>query len=234
MQKVIVVIPTLNEEQAIEQRIRTLFSQVVVSAVIVVDDHSQDKTQEIVRKLQQEFSSLFLLGRIHARNFSQSYREGFDYALKSGADIIVQMDADGSHDERYLADMIRKLDSHDFVIGSRYAPGGGIRQWNTARRLLSRFGNYYARAITRIPYADATGGYNAWKRQVLENIDFSQLSNKGYVFQVWLKWNAHKKKFVGYEHPIVFVERQKGKSKFHFWMIVESLVEILKLRIYDR
>ena len=231
MKKVVVIIPTLNEAENIEQRIRAVSACNTVSTIIVVDDSSTDATPQIVTGLQSENPNLILIARTSPKNFSQSYREGFARALAEGADVLIQMDADGSHDERYIDAMVLALDQSDFAIGSRYGNGGGIEQWDAIRRLLSRSANLYAKLLLSIPYHDLTGGYNAWKREVLESIDFSRLSNKGYVFQIWLKWNAHKNNFTGTEVPIIFTERRKGKSKFNFQIILETIREIFKMSL---
>ncbi len=233
MKKVAVIIPTLNEARNIKPLIRKLLSYVYVSLIIIVDDSSTDGTPSIVQNLQKKNGEqkIILIQRKGARNFSESYHEGFMRAIKENADILVQMDADGSHGTEYLKKMLSALATYDFAIGSRYIKGGGIENWSKVRRILSAGANIYAKLLLKMPFNDVTSGYNAWKREVIESIDFSKLTNKGYVFQVWLKWNAHSKKFKGKEIPIIFVERVFGKSKMRFKMIFESFYEVFMLML---
>ncbi|MEK7566536.1 MAG: glycosyltransferase, partial [Patescibacteria group bacterium] len=145
-------------------------------------------------------------------------------------DYIVQMDADLSHDPNVILEMLSKTQNHDVVLGSRYIPGGAIENWNPARRLLSRFGNIYARAVLSLPYRDMTGGFKCFKRHVLENIDLDSLSSVGYNFQIETTHKAHQKGYKICEIPITFAERKTGKSKINLPIILESFWKVLLLR----
>jgi dolichol-phosphate mannosyltransferase len=234
MPKIAVVIPTYNEEKNIEQTIRAVFAQTEVTMLVVVDDASEDNTQKVVNFMQKGFTNLHLIAKSRPRSFSKSYLDGFKYCLSQGVDVIIQMDADASHNPKYIPNMLDKLATCDFVIGSRYTRGGGILHWDRTRKFISRAGNWCTQKILALPYDDLTGGFNCWRGEVISKIDFTKLTNKGYVFLVWMKWNAYMHGFKGEEVPIIFTERRLGRSKFNLRIIFESVWEIIKLRIIKK
>ena len=159
-----------------------------------------------------------------------AYIVGFKAALDAGADYIMEMDADLSHDSRYLPDFLKELEKSDLVLGSRYVKGGGIKNWGLTRRAVSRLGNIYARVIQGVPIRDLTGGFKGYRRAVLEKIDLAALDSQGYVFSIETTYLAYRQGFTIKEIPIIFAEREAGKSKFSFKIFCEALLRVLLLR----
>ncbi|NMK89190.1 glycosyltransferase, partial [Staphylococcus capitis] len=155
----------------------------------------------------------------------------FAWALDRGYDAVLEMDADFSHNPSYLPEFWRLLKENDVVMGSRYVGGGGVRNWGVVRQVISRGGSVYARAILGMPVNDMTGGYNAWKRHVLEAVDISTLRSEGYAFQIELKWRAWKKGFKLAEFPILFEDRTAGKSKMSKRIIVEAMMRVASMKL---
>lgn len=231
MTKTYLVIPTYNERGNIEKLVEKIFALDIADLyVLVVDDNSPDQTGELVKTLQQRFTNLELLSRQTKDGLGRAYLAGFDYALKAGADYIFEMDADLSHDPKYIPDFLRAIVKADLVLGSRYIAGGGVTNWNWSRRLISRFGNVYARAVLGLPYHDLTGGFKCYRRAVLEKIGLNDFSSVGYNFQIETTYKVHLAGFKIVETPIIFTERAEGKSKFSFKIIIESFWKVLKLR----
>lgn len=227
-----VVIPTLNEAAGIHEIIEKIRLTADVKWIIVVDDGSTDGTIDCVKQRQIGDPLLLLIVRTQGKNFAKSYIEGFQKALELQADIIIQMDADGSHDPEVINNMIHALNLHDFAIGSRYVKGGDVKDWNTQRLAISRLGNFYFRTLVGLPIKDITGGFNAWKANTLRNIDFHKLECNGYVFQLWLKWMAFTKGYSFIEIPITFTERKAGNSKFHWKIMLESAIDAIKIKFH--
>ncbi len=231
MAKVYLVIPTYNEKANIAGLVERIFALAVNDLhILVVDDNSPDGTGNLVEELKTHYPNLEILHRQKKAGLGRAYLAGFSYALKQGADYIFEMDADFSHDPKYLPDFLRAITSADLVIGSRYINGGGVSNWSMLRRLISRFGNAYARLILSLPYQDLTGGFKCYRRKVLETIGFSDVSSVGYNFQIETTYQAHLAGFKIVEIPIIFVERASGKSKFSLKIMVESFWKVLLLR----
>ena len=179
--KVLIIIPTYNEEENIREIINQIWAQTPRAHVLVVDDNSKDDTQAIVRDIQREHPAmLHLLGRSGKLGLGTAYIAGFKWALARDYDVIIEMDADLSHDPKEVSAMLREMEQCDVVIGSRYIPGGGTVNWTLPRKLISRFGSLYARTILRMKVRDLTGGYNAWSRLVLTKIDLDAVKSEGY------------------------------------------------------
>jgi len=159
-----------------------------------------------------------------------AYISGFIWGLERGYQLFVEMDADFSHNPLYLPQMINKINSHDFIIASRYIKGGGIKGWGVFRKTISRFGSIYAKTILGIPINDLTGGYNIWKREVLNGIDLGKVKSEGYSFQIELKYRAHMRGFRFVEFPIIFEDRFQGKSKMSKRIILEALYRVWQLK----
>jgi len=227
-----VVIPTLNEKENIAAILREISAFSFVNAVIIVDDNSRDGTPEIVKQMQNEVKNcrIYLIERKKKKSFSRSYIEGFRFAFQLGAEHIVQMDADGSHDIQSLRQIFHLLNEYDLVIGSRYAKGGKIKGWNIWRRLISYIGNSYARCVLGVPIYDFTSGYNGWRTSFLRNISLEKTPS-GYGFQIWLKWKAYLMGAKYKEIPIIFRERKRGNSKFDFKYILEALFSVFYMRV---
>jgi len=238
--KFLIVIPTYNEIQNLKGLIEAVFQTVDSKAqlfgikeahVLVVDDNSPDGTGKLAEELSKKESRLFVLHRTQKNGLGKAYVAGFAWALDRGYDAICEMDADFSHNPAYLTEFWRLLKDHDVVMGSRYVNGGGVRNWGLARQMISRGGSVYARAILGMPVNDMTGGYNAWKREVLEAVDISSLRSEGYAFQIELKWRAWKKGFKLVEFPILFEDRTAGKSKMSKKIIVEAMMRVAGMKL---
>ncbi len=232
--KTIIVIPTYNERDNIEVVLKQIFDVSLSDLwVVVVDDNSPDGTGHHVEQLKSRYSKLQVIHRQGKLGLGTAYVAGFQEALRAGADYILEMDADLSHDPRYLPEILRQAQSFDLVLGSRYVSGGGVKNWNFFRRCISRFGNFYAQIILSVPIKDLTGGFKCYKRKVLEAIDLGSLSSVGYNFQIETTYKAYKQGFRIKEIPIVFAEREEGKSKFSIIIILESFWKVIILRLFS-
>ena len=224
------VIPTFNERENLPIVVSQLMHLPRVR-VLVVDDGSPDGTGDVADGLAAQFADrVDVLHRTGRRGLGSAYIEGMQCALKSDTDLIAQMDADLSHDVRYLPDMIAATATADLVIGSRYVPGGGVSNWPVNRRLLSRFANIYVRVVTGLRIKDATAGYRCWRRETLMALPLSTLQSSGYSFQVEMAWETVQRGLRVVEVPIVFVERARGASKLNRSAIAESALLPWRLR----
>jgi dolichol-phosphate mannosyltransferase len=232
--KVLITIPTLNESENIEDLINSIFESTMPDQVniLVVDDNSPDGTASIVKNLiiGKYKNKLFLLERDAKKGIASAYIAGFRWGLAKDYDLFGEMDADFSHNPKYLPGMIDISEKYDFVIGSRYIGAGGMPDWGFIRKLISWGGSLYSRLILGIPIKDLTGGFNLWKRNILEKIDLDNIVSKGFLFQVELKFRAYKLKFNFMEFPIVFKNRAKGKSKMSFLIFLEAILNVWKLK----
>jgi dolichol-phosphate mannosyltransferase len=219
----IIVIPTYNEKENIERMTRRLMEMDTGASLLIVDDNSPDGTGEIADRLASEFEKVSVLHRAGKEGLGQAYRHGFRVALDMGADYIMQMDADFSHDPRYVPAMLEAGREHDMVIGSRYVPGGGTENWSLARKLISRGGGIYTRAVTGLKIMDPTAGFRCFRADVIRAIDFSRISASGYGFQVELSYVTTVMGFDVYEIPIVFVDRAEGTSKMSKDIVWEAM-----------
>lgn len=199
--------------------------------VLVVDDGSPDGTGQIAETLSSTFPGrIEVMHRPRPAGLGSAYIDGMQHALGYQTDLIAQMDADLSHDVRYLPDLIAAASTADLVIGSRYVPGGGVSNWSLDRRLLSRFANLYVRAVTGLRVRDATAGYRCWRRETLRQLPLERLKSSGYSFQVEMAWETVRRGFRVAEVPIVFVERTQGRSKMNWPVILESVWMPWRLR----
>jgi len=238
MKKTTLVIPTYNEKESIKPLLTSinevyqaqLNSQTELT-ILFVDDSSPDGTQaEIERNLSNYNFKIEILSRKEKDGLGRAYIAGFKRAIENGADYIIQMDADLSHEPKVLPTMIEALDRNDFVIGSRYAKGGQLPKWSWSRKLISKGGNLYSRIILGFGIHDYTGGFNAYKREVLEALKLDQIKSNGYSFQIEMKYRAKRAGFKFTEVPIHFQDRTFGSSKFSRGIFVEALINTLKLR----
>lgn len=231
--EVCIVIPTLNEEGSIGDTIESILDLDLAGChIIVVDDRSADGTCDAVDRLREKNTNIRLVRRTDPRSFSRSYREGFEEAFSLGADIVVQMDADGSHVAADLRTMLPALGNKDCAVGSRYCSGGKIEGWSLERRSVSRFGNWYASFLLRSPLRDMTSGFVAWRASALRSIQphWGEIRGNGYVFQIWLKYLAERSGLRIEEIPITFVERKEGYSKYRSSIMFEAAVEVVRMR----
>jgi dolichol-phosphate mannosyltransferase len=228
-----VVIPTYNEKGNIDSMIYELFSQNIANLhILIVDDNSPDGTSQIVADLQKKYSNLQLIIREKKEGLGRAYIHGFSYALEHGADAIVQMDADFSHDPKDVPRLLHELQSTDLIIGSRYSHGISVINWPLRRLLISVFGNVYASTITGMPYKDVTGGFKAWRSQTLRDVDLTKIQADGYGFQVAMNYRTWKLGKIIKEVPIIFTERREGQSKMSKAIIREALFLVWKLRLF--
>ena len=234
----LVVIPTYNEADNIETLVHAVLNQSALDAhMLVVDDGSPDGTGDIVDGLAGTHG---LAGRLHVLHrpgksgLGRAYRAGFAWALEHGYDAVIEMDADFSHDPTYLPRLVEAADGADVVIGSRYLNGISVINWPLQRILLSWGANRYVQIITGLQVNDCTSGFRLYRRRVLESIDLPGIRSNGYSFQVEMTFRAHLAGFTITEVPIIFVERQAGKSKMSKGVIWESIQMPLKLRWRER
>jgi dolichol-phosphate mannosyltransferase len=214
--KPIVVVPTYNEAENIAKLVAALFAlQVPNLEVLVVDDQSPDGTGELVEKLAPAYT-----GRLHAmhrsgpRGLGRAYLDGFGWALKYGADAVIQMDADFSHSPTYLPQFLSFIQEYEIVVGSRYVVGGQLdKEWEVGRIVLSAWANFYARGILRMKTHDVTAGFKCWRRSALEAIRLERVRSNGYVFQVEMAYLSERLGLRVLEVPIYFEDRRIGKSK---------------------
>lgn len=230
--KVIIVTPTYNEKKNIVNLIEAVFTVNPGYDILVVDDNSPDGTGDIVRCHQKNYPNLYLETRPGKSGLGKAYIHGFQWALERDYDIIVQMDADMSHDPNEVPAMIDLLKDFDVVLGSRYAKGVSVVHWPIRRLILSYGANVYTRIVTGLPLKDATGGFKAWKREVLESIDLSNVTAEGYSFQIEMNFRAWLKKYRITEHPIIFIDRSIGESKMSRSIIYEAVLMVWRLRIW--
>ncbi|MCX5657223.1 MAG: polyprenol monophosphomannose synthase [Candidatus Omnitrophica bacterium] len=217
-----IIIPTYNESENIERLIRQVLALPGDFRIIVVDDNSPDGTGKILDKLASQLAQIRVLHRPRKLGLGTANIEGFKLALKEKADLIFQMDGDLSHQPHYLIQMLEAIKNCDLVVGSRYIPGGGVKNWGLLRRLLSRMANLYVRKITGMPLYDSTSGLKCFRREVIEYFNLDCISSEGYAFQIEMDYLAWKNNFRIQEIPIVFSERLRGKSKLNRKIIFEA------------
>jgi dolichol-phosphate mannosyltransferase len=229
------ILPTYNEAENIESLVRAVLPRLEESQaephVLIVDDDSPDGTGEIANRLAAELEQVEVLHRPRKQGLGRAYLAGFTVALERGADLVMEMDADFSHDPADVPRLIAAADAADLVLGSRYVPGGGITQWGRIRRLLSRGGSAYARWLLGIPVRDLTGGFKCFRREVLEAIDLEAVHADGYGFQIELTYRAVQAGFTVAEVPIVFRERRLGRSKMTTRIALEAVWKVPALRL---
>ncbi len=227
MTRTLVVIPTYNEHLTLPEVVARVLSAPVEVDVLVVDDASPDGTGRIADELSAEDGRVHVLHRPGKQGLGPAYRAGLGWGLDEGYDVLVEMDADLSHDPGHLPDLVAGTQRADLVLGSRYVPGGGTRNWPWHRRALSAGGNRYVRFVTGVNVHDGTSGFRAYRRAVLEEIGIRELQSDGYSFQLealLLTWRAG---FTIDEIPITFVERRAGTSKISRSIVIEAFWRVL-------
>jgi len=229
------IIPTYNEASNLERIVRASLPELERAApgvhrILVVDDNSPDGTGAIADALAAELATLEVLHRPGKSGLGQAYLAGFARALDGGAERVIEMDADFSHDPRYLPALIGASAHADLVLGSRYIAGGGVRDWGVLRQLISRGGGIYARLILGIHVRDLTGGFKCIRREVLEAIDLPSVRAEGYVFQIEVTYRAVLAGFTVREVPIVFADRTAGKSKMSSRIALEAMLMVPTLK----
>jgi dolichol-phosphate mannosyltransferase len=227
-------LPTYNEAENVDAVVRAALEQLATTGrehtILVVDDGSPDGTGEIADRLAAEHDAVRVLHRPVKEGLGRAYLAGFDLALSEGADLLLEMDADFSHDPADLPRLIAAADDADLVLGSRYVEGGGVENWGAVRRLLSRGGSWYARTLLRVPVRDLTGGFKCFQRRVLEAVDLNGVHADGYGFQIELTYRAIQAGFTVKEVPIRFRERREGHSKMTARIALEAVWKVPALR----
>ena len=232
------VLPTYNEAENIEAIVRAALPELARATddhrILVVDDNSPDGTGDIADRLAAEDAHVEVLHRLTKDGLGRAYLAGFARALEGGAELILEMDSDFSHDPKDLPRLIEGASDADLVLGSRYVRGGGVVDWGVGRRILSRGGSWYARRILGIPIRDLTGGFKCFHRRVLERLDLDGIDAYGYGFQIELTYRALKAGFRVKEVPIVFRDRQRGTSKMSPRIAAEAVLKVPLLRFGSR
>lgn len=233
MSRVTVCLPTYNERENLERMLRALRDVLPGDGgVLVIDDASPDGTGELADRLAQEIPNVAVLHRKRKEGLGPAYVAGFRRALADGAELVLEMDCDFSHDPRDVPRLIAAAESADLVLGSRYVAGGGVENWGIVRRLISAGGSAYARILLGVRVRDLTGGFKCFRRAVLEAIPLERISSKGYAFQIETTYRAACAGFRIAEVPIVFVDRAEGHSKMSRTIVLEAVwrVPLLRLR----
>ena len=228
--KALVISPTYNEKENIEKLIGEILAQNLWLDILIVDDNSPDGTGQLVEDLRKTIPQLFILHREKKEGLGRAYIAGFKWALAQGYEYIFEMDADFSHQPKYLKDFLAAIKDCDLVIGSRYIKGGGTQGWGKIREFISRFGCFYAKIILGLKIKDLTGGFKCYRSRILAAIDLDQVQSNGYMFQIEMTYKASQKGFKIKEIPIIFIDREQGKSKFNRKIIWEAIINCWKLK----
>jgi dolichol-phosphate mannosyltransferase len=231
--KAVVCLPTYNERANLEPMLRALGEVLPEGGrVLVIDDNSPDGTGELAGRLAEELGYVDVVHRERKEGLGPAYLAGFRRALSEGADLILEVDCDFSHDPKDVPRLIAAVEEGaDVALGSRYVPGGGVRNWGALRRLVSSGGSLYARALLGVPIRDLTGGFKCFKREVLEAIDLDAVSARGYAFQIETTYRALRAGFRVVEVPITFADREVGGSKMSRTIVLEAIWRVPGLRL---
>lgn len=230
--KKLVIIPTYNELENMQALLPVLMKLKQKFDVLVVDDSSPDGTAQFVETLSKTESRVHVLVRAAKQGLGKAYLAGFSWGLEQGYDVLTEMDADFSHAPHHLDEILTLIDKHDVVIGSRYVKGGGTVNWGIIRKLISRGGSLYSRLILGYPLRDWTGGFNCWRKEVLEKINLNSIRSNGYSFQIELKYKALKNGYQIFESPIVFEDRRVGQSKMSLKIVLEAFYKVWLIKSY--
>ncbi len=238
MKKLAIAIPTYNEKDNLPKLIKEIKNVILKTStdttIIIIDDNSPDGTGKIADKLSGKYnSSKFKIDVIHRSGklgLATAYLQAFKKTIKEKFDYILTMDADFSHKPEYIPDFLEKIKKYDLVIGSRKIKGGKVENWNLLRKIISKGGGLYARTILGVNIRDFTGGFNMFKRKVLDTIDLDKVKSTGYAFTIEMKYRTAKNNFSFYEIPIVFPNREKGKSKMSSKIFFEAMIRVWQLK----
>ena len=233
-ERVLVVVPTYNEAENVETILRRLTASVPGAHALVVDDGSPDGTGDLVAAMASADERIHLMRRTTKSGLGPAYVAGFRWAREHGYDVVVEMDADGSHAPEQLPDLLAALGDADLALGSRYVAGGNVTDWPLHRLILSKAGNRYTRWALRLPLSDATGGYRAARAELIDSLPFDDVASEGYCFQVDWAWRAVRAGARVTEVPITFAERALGRSKMSSSIVGEALVRVTAWGIRDR
>jgi dolichol-phosphate mannosyltransferase len=225
----VVCLPTYNERDNLEPMLRALGDKGV--RVLVIDDNSPDGTGELADRLAEKLDYVDVLHRERKEGLGPAYLAGFRRALAGGADLVLEMDCDFSHDPNDVPRLITAAEDADVVLGSRYVTGGGVRNWGLLRRFVSAGGSWYARVLLGVSVRDLTGGFKCYRRAVLERIDLDAITAKGYAFQIETTYRALRAGFRVVEVPITFADREVGGSKMSKGIVAEAIWRVPELRL---
>jgi len=228
----LVIIPTYNEKDNVREIALAVHGVVPAARILFVDDNSPDGTGALLDELARTSPWVSVLHRPGKQGLGTAYVAGFKHGLAQGAQVLIELDADFSHDPKYLPEMLRRLEAGaDVVVGSRYVEGGGTENWGAGRRFISKGGGIYARTILGLGIRDLTAGFIGYKRHVLEAVDLDGVGSQGYGFQIEMKYRVVKRGFRLEEMPIVFVDRRVGQSKMSRKIFVEAMLMVWRLRL---
>ncbi|MBB5632007.1 dolichol-phosphate mannosyltransferase [Cryobacterium mesophilum] len=227
MADTLVIIPTYNERDSLAALVGRVRQRVPGADVLIIDDSSPDGTGELADRLASDDPVVGVVHRARKDGLGRAYLTGFHYAMERGYHYIVEIDADGSHDPADLPAMVRDArNGASLVLGSRWVPGGSVLNWPWARRMISRIGNSYARAVLGSRIRDLTSGFRVFRVETLRSLDLSAVASQGYCFQIELAWLVERRGLLVVEHPITFVERAAGRSKMHIGIVIEALARV--------
>jgi len=232
----LVCIPTYNEAENIEHFIARVFEYLPEnssqqSSVLIIDDNSPDGTAAIVERLIVQYPNrLHILKRPGKQGLGKAYLAAFQWGLSRDFDVFLEIDADFSHNPKYISEMLREIETHDVVIGSRNIPGGSVEGWSFLRNCTSKGGSLYARLVLGCPVKDLTGGFNMWRKNTLLNIGLDRIVSEGYSFQIEMKYRAWRSGCSIKEIPILFTDRTQGASKMSKKILLEALIKIWKIK----
>ena len=232
--RIVVIIPTFNERESLAAIVGRVRSSVPEVEILIIDDNSPDGTGAIADELAAAEPKVQVMHRLGKEGLGAAYLAGFSWALQNSFDVVVEMDADGSHQPEQLPRLLAALRGADLVLGSRWMARGGTENWSKGREILSRGGNFYTRTMLGVPLHDATGGYRAFRADTLRKLDLHDVASQGYCFQVDLAWRAVQRGLVVTEVPITFVERAAGTSKMSQRIVVEALWRVTVWGLDDR
>ena len=232
--RILVIVPTYNEREALPLIVERIRASVPEADILVADDNSPDGTGAIADSLAASDAHVQVMHRHGKEGLGAAYIAGFTWGLQNGYDVLVEMDADGSHQPEQLPRLLDALRGADLVLGSRWIPGGGTENWSKGREVLSRGGNAYTRAMLGVPIHDATGGYRAFRADTLRRLDLHTVASQGYCFQVDLAWRTVQRGMTVKEVPINFVERSVGDSKMSKAIVAEALLRVTQWGVLER
>ena len=231
-ERVLIVVPTYNERDNVADVVTRFLAALPGGELLFVDDNSPDGTGTVLDQIAAREPRVHVLHRPGKLGLGTAYLDGFRWGLARAYDVLIEMDADFSHDPRYLPDMMALARrGADVVVGSRYVDGGGTINWGVGRQMISRGGSFYARSILGVPLHDLTSGFILWKRGALETIDLGAVKSNGYSFQIEMKYRALAAGLSVVETPIVFVDRRVGQSKMSRAIFAEALLVVWRLRL---
>ena len=228
--RALVCLPTYDEKDNVVPMTEAILAATPDVDVLIIDDNSPDGTGQLADGIAAREPRVKVLHRAGKEGLGKAYLAGFEWALGQGYELILEMDADFSHDPKYLPGMLEAARGADLVLGSRNVPGGGTVNWGLGRKFISRGGSLYARTILGIPVRDLTGGFKCFRRKVLESIDLPTVECSGYAFQIELTFRALRRGFRVVELPIVFVDRRVGQSKMSKRIVLEALRKVWSIR----